>query len=285
MIISIASGKGGTGKTTVAVNLATMFDENIQFLDCDVEEPNAHIFLKPSIERQIPIFLKFPKVDYSKCNFCGLCAKECNFNALSVIKPTEKMNGMWIIFEHLCHGCGVCSYFCPQQALSEKEEEIGKIRLGKSNNIIFMDGTLNVGEAISPPIIKEMKKKIDKNKITIIDAPPGTTCPMVEAVKDSDFCLLITEPTPFGIHDLKLAVEVVKNLKIDFGIIINKAGIGDKKIYEYCKRESIDIIEEIPFEKEKAKAYSEEKILVKHFPDLKSKFENIKKYILEKRRK
>jgi len=216
MVVSIASGKGGTGKTTVAVNLALSLEENVQFLDCDVEEPNAHIFLKPKITHARSLSVLVPKVDEKRCTYCGKCARFCSYNAIAIVK--EKV----LFFPELCHNCGGCTIVCPEKAIREVKRPKGVIEEGRSGKIRFIKGELNVGEAVSPPLIREVKKTADKDFLTIIDVPPGTSCPVIEAVKGSDFCLLVTEPTPFGLNDLILAVEVMRKLKIPFQLILRE---------------------------------------------------------------
>jgi MinD superfamily P-loop ATPase len=268
MIISIASGKGGTGKTTVAVNLALSLEEEVNFLDCDVEEPNAHIFLKSEIEKIEPVSIPVPRVDKSKCNFCGKCAEICAYNAIAVVK------GIVLIFPHLCHGCGGCRLLCPEGAIEEVDRNIGVIEYGNAGKIKFVQGKLNIGEAMAIPVIRKVKKIIRNEHLTIIDAPPGTSCPMIEAVKNSDFCILVTEPTPFGFNDLLLAVETLKKLKIPFGVIINRADIGDKKVEDYCEKEKIPVLMRIPFKKEIAIAYSNGEPIIKVLPEYKMDFKN-----------
>ncbi|MFA5104479.1 MAG: ATP-binding protein [Candidatus Margulisiibacteriota bacterium] len=271
MIISVASGKGGTGKTTIAVNLALSL-KNVQFLDCDVEEPNVHIFLKPRIEEKSKAFIPVPHVDKNKCTFCGKCRQVCEYNAIAVLPKSSTNTGNVLIFPELCHGCGACSILCPQQAISEVNREIGMIETGEKDGIGFTHGRLNIGEAMSPPLIRQVKKYIDPSKTVIIDAPPGTSCPVITAVKGSDFCVLVTEPTPFGLNDLVLTVEVLRKLNIPFGVVINRCDLGNNKMEEYCVSENINILMRLPFKKEIAMAYSNGCPIVEIFPQYKETF-------------
>ncbi len=257
MVISVASGKGGTGKTTVSVNLAKSIDNSV-YIDCDVEEPNGFLLLKPNINKVANIYKKLPQIDISKCNFCGKCKRVCEFNA--IIKLADEI----LIVEEMCHSCGACAYFCPKKAISEIDKSIGVINSGFSGNCLCLEGVLHVGEISASPLIKELKKKIDRSKTTIIDAPPGTSCSMVETVKDSDFCILVTESTPFGLNDLTLAVEVIKNLNIPFGVVINKYDSNYKELEDYLNSNNINTLLKIPFDKNIAELYSKGSLLIEN---------------------
>lgn len=276
MVIAVASGKGGTGKTTIAVGLALSL-ENVQFLDCDVEEPNAHIFLKPEITHTEWVNLPVPEVKKDRCSYCGRCAEVCVYNAIAVIK--EKV----LLFTELCHGCGGCSLLCPEKAIEEVDRPIGVLQKGKAGSISFTHGKLNLGEAMAVPLVRAVKRAglethpnnnqfTSNNGITIIDVPPGTSCPVIESVKGSDFCLLVTEPTPFGLNDLVLAVETLRKLKIPFGVVINRADVGDKKVDEYCKDEKIPILMCIPMDRDIAMAYSKGIPIIEAKPAYKKDF-------------
>ena len=276
MILSIASGKGGTGKTTVAVNLALSLDGNqpIQFLDCDVEEPNAHFFLKPEITKRKEVFLPIPEILEDKCTYCGKCAEVCAYNAIAVLKDNV------LVFPELCHGCGGCSLLCPEKAINEKGQRIGDIEFGATNDIQFIHGKLDIGQAMSPPLIREVKKHINSTRTIIIDAPPGTSCPVVESVKGSDFSLLVTEPTPFGLNDLRLAVETLKKLEIPSGVVINRSDIGDSQVEEYCLEQNIPVLMTIPMDLNFAVAYSKGKTIIEIQPDYREKFQELFRKIL-----
>lgn len=268
MIISVASGKGGTGKTLVATSLALSLSDNhkVQLLDCDVEEPNANILLQVAITHSQPVYIPIPRVDEAKCTYCGKCAEVCAYNAIAVIKKKV------LIFPELCHGCGACSYLCPECAITEEGKEVGVVERGDSGNLELIQGKLNVGEAMAPPVIREVKKRIDRASVAIIDVPPGTSCPVVEAVKGSDFCLLVTEPTPFGLNDLSLAVEVVRELNMLCGVIINRVGVGSDEVDQYCHREGIPILLKIPLDRDIATLYSRGIPLVEGMPRWRQEF-------------
>jgi len=268
MIISVASGKGGTGKTLVATSLALSLrgGAKVQLLDCDVEEPNDHIFLHAAINQSQPVFLPIPKIDEMKCTYCGKCAEVCAYNAIAVIKKKV------LVFPELCHGCGACSYLCPESAISEEGKQIGVVETGNSEDVDFVQGRLAIGEIAAPFVIREVKKHIDPAGTVIMDIPPGTSCPVVEAVKDSDFCLLVTEPTPFGLNDLSLAVEVVRKLGITCGVVINRVGVGDEKVERYCHEQGIPILLKIPLDRKIATLYSKGIPLIQGMPEWRNAF-------------
>jgi len=268
MILSIASGKGGTGKTTVAVNMALSVSENqnLQFLDCDVEGPNAHFFIKVELAEEKIATLPYPEIDENKCTFCGRCAEICAYNALAVLKESV------LTFPELCHGCGACKLFCPENAIKEKGRRIGVIRKGHAGNIFFISGKLDVGQAMSPPLIRQIKKMIDFQQDVILDVPPGTSCPMVEAVKGSDHTLLVTEPTPFGLNDLKLSVDTLRQMGVPFSVVLNRSRSGNSIIHEYCRNEKIPLVLEIPLDRRIAEAYSRGEALVDIDPNYAIKF-------------
>ena len=268
MIISVASGKGGTGKTLVATSLALSLKDRyrVQLLDCDVEEPNAHILLKPLITNSEAVCIPIPNVDEKQCTYCGKCAEVCAYNAIAVFPKHV------LVFPNLCHGCGACSYLCPEEAITEEEKEMGVVELGQSNGVAFVQGRLTVGEAMPTPVIRKVKERVNHDAIVVIDVSPGTSCPVVESIKGSNFCLLVTEPTPFGLNDLVLTVETVSELNIPCGVVINRAGIGDAKVEEYCLKENIPILLTVPLDTEIARLYSRGITLAEGMPQWKESF-------------
>ena len=266
MIISVASGKGGTGKTLVATSLALSLEEQVQLLDCDVEEPNAHVFLKPNFTKRESVYVLIPRVDEEKCTHCGECSEVCAYNAIAAMKKKV------LVFPELCHGCGACSYLCPEEAISEVGKEVGVVEIGHSNSIQFAHGNLNVGEVMAPPVIRKVKEHANHEGTVIIDVSPGTSCPVVESIRGSDLCLLVTEPTPFGLNDLILAVEVLRKLDIPCGVVLNRAGVGDSKVEEYCLKENIPILLTIPLDTQIAGDYSRGIPLVEGIPQWRGHF-------------
>ena len=269
MIIAVASGKGGTGKTTIATNLAKSIGDRAQLIDCDVEEPNSHLFLTPHIEKSEEVYIPRPRVDLDKCTYCGECAKICRFSAIVVVKEHV------LVFPELCHGCGGCSKVCPEQAISEIPKSIGILERGVSGSLGFIHGRLEIGEAMSPPLIKAGRALANENGVVIIDSPPGTSCPVIASVKGSDFCILVTEPTPFGLNDLELAVEVVLELGIPSGVVINRSDIGDLAVKDFCEQRGIPILMEIPEDRQIAEAYSRGKMIIDVIPAYREKFSQL----------
>lgn len=266
MIISIASGKGGTGKTTVATNMAFAIGSNVQLLDCDVEEPNAHLFLKPEIKESLPVYAWVPEINQEKCNLCGKCVEICRFSALAQVGNTI------LTFPQLCHDCGGCKLVCREEAIDNGQRELGVIESGNRNGVDFFNGRLRVGEAMSPPLIQRIRANKSEEKVTIIDAPPGTSCPVVSAIKGVDYVLLVTEPTPFGLHDLQLAAATVKSFNIPCGIVLNRSDIGDQKVQQFAAQEQIPILLEIPFDRKIAETYARGDLIAEQDMSWQNKF-------------
>ncbi|MGW8256803.1 MAG: nucleotide-binding protein [Thermoguttaceae bacterium] len=281
MKIAVASGKGGTGKTTVATNLARVAAAGaraVAYLDCDVEEPNGHLFLKPTIDRRRSIDKPLPIVDLRRCTFCGRCSQVCRYGAIACV------NKQVLIFTELCHSCGGCLLACPMDAIREVPKTIGELRQGIAGPIRFIEGRLNIGEAMSPRAIRAVKDAGPSVELSILDCPPGTSCPVIESVRGSDLVLLVTEPTPFGLHDLKLAVEMVRVLRLPLAVVLNRCHVGkpDEKrgqspfvqstlranpakgdcplfsdqVRQYCISQDIAILAEITDDRSVAEAYS-----------------------------
>ncbi|KPJ51993.1 MAG: (4Fe-4S)-binding protein [Planctomycetes bacterium DG_58] len=269
MKIAIASGKGGTGKTTIAINLALTAGDDVRLLDCDVEEPNCHIFLNPTIESRQTVSIPVPEVDESKCTGCGACGRICQFSAIVALKTKP------LTFPDLCHGCGGCMLVCPEEAIREVPREVGVLEQGSARRIRFVHGRLRVGEAMSPPLIRAVKAHALEDGLSIIDAPPGTSCPVIEAIRKTDFVLLVTEPTPFGLNDLELAVGAVRILGIPFGVVVNRSDVGDDRVDRYCREQQIPILAEIPNDRRVAEAYSRGTPAVEALPEMKTLFTDL----------
>jgi MinD superfamily P-loop ATPase len=266
MILAIASGKGGTGKTTVSVNLAAVLNTPVQLLDCDVEELNDHLFLKGSTTEKEIVSVQIPQVDESLCDGCGECGKFCEYHAIVSFGSTP------LVFPEMCHGCGGCMKVCPKNAIREIDHRIGVVETVQAGNIALIQGRLDVGAAMAPPLIRAVKARRQNGKTAILDAPPGTSCPVITAIRDADFVVLVTEPTPFGLHDLRLAVDMVRQLEIPFGVVVNRFGIGDDRVHKYCYEENIPLLLEIPDDRRIAEAYSRGKLIVDALPEYRELF-------------
>ncbi len=279
MRIAVASGKGGTGKTTVATHLAHVLSRSgrrVAYLDCDVEEPNGAIFLQPTFERDEPVEAAVPEVDLAKCIGCGQCGQICQYSAIVSINKTV------LTFPELCHGCAGCWRVCPSGAITEGKREIGRLQTGPAGGVTFCQGLLNVGQAMSPPVIRAVKSPPLDADTVVLDCPPGTSCPVIESLRGSDFILLVTEPTPFGLNDLKLAVETVRLLGIDFAVVVNRAGVGDGSTMDYCRAEEIDVLAEIPDDRRVAEAYARGQLGVDASPEARSAFDGLVERLMDR---
>jgi len=268
MKLVVASGKGGTGKTSIAVNLALSVGAG-QILDCDVEEPNVHIFLRPENPRRKPVELLVPEIDERKCTHCRRCSEFCQYKALFVVGDVA------MVFSELCHSCGGCKLVCPEDAITEKPRQIGAVTVAETHGMGLVYGELNVGEALAVPVISAVKEYAEDDNLVILDAAPGSACPLVETVHGADFCLMVTEPTPFGLHDLQVATEVVKQLKVPLGVVVNFAGVGDQGVYGFCESEELPIIMEIPYDRRIAELYSRGVPFVSEMHEWRSRFREL----------
>jgi MinD superfamily P-loop ATPase len=275
MTVAVASGKGGTGKTTVAVNLALTLDGPVELLDCDVEEPNAHLFLRPRWTSTRTVSVPVPEVDERLCTACGACGSACRFHAIVSLKTQP------LVFPELCHGCGACALACPVRGIREVPRVVGVLESGQSEGIRFVHGRLKVGVAMSGPLIRAVKGEASFSRITLIDAPPGTSCPVVATVRGSDFVLLVTEPTPFGLNDLRLAVGMVRNLGLRFGVVINRADSGDEAVRRYCVSQGVPVLLEIPEDRCLAVAYSRGEPAVSALPRMRALFRELSERLLD----
>lgn len=269
MRIAVASGKGGTGKTTVAVNLAQTIaraGQPVHLCDCDVEEPNAHLFLDPRYDRTWPVPVKVPVVDQTLCNHCGECAAICEFNAIACL-PDQTL-----VFPDLCHSCSGCWLVCPTDAITPADRPLGEISTGRAGDLAFTQGRLRVGETLVPPLIEAVKEVPQEESWVIFDAPPGTTCPVVSTLRRSDFVILVTEPTPFGQHDLELALSLTRKLGIPCGVVINRAGPHGDKVTDFCFDEGIDVLARIPFRRHVAAACADGGLAMDADPEVAAAF-------------
>ena len=278
MIIAVASGKGGTGKTTVATSLALAISElSPLVLDCDVEAPNAHIFLQPEFDQRREVSLPIPMVDEKRCTGCGRCAEICQYHA--IVSVAKKV----LVFPQLCHGCGSCALQCPEKAITEAPRVLGVLEAGPAKSgVRFARGVLNVGEPMAVPVIRELKKwqLVQNGDTVIIDASPGTSCPVVESVRGADFVLLITEPTPFGLHDLRLAVTLTRELDLPVGVVINRDGVGNTDVLDYCQKSDLPILMRIPLERSIGEAIARGLTMVEAFPEYIPRFRHLYDQIL-----
>lgn len=281
MKIAIASGKGGTGKTTLSSNLAKFLAEEfpVALIDLDVEEPNSGLFIEGSLIRTEDKFKMIPEWIEDKCDACGICQNVCNYNAIL------QLGDLITVFPELCHSCYACSELCPTNALPMIPKKMGELKEFYTENLTFIESKLEIGEEQAVPLIQQTKKYVKENipgnVMQIYDSPPGTSCPVIEAAKDADFVILVTEPTPFGFHDLKLAVDTMEELDKEFGVIINRYGIGNNDVEKFCSREGIDILAKIPNSRKIAELYSQGKLIYKYIPEVKKQLEKIRDYILE----
>jgi MinD superfamily P-loop ATPase len=273
MIVAVASGKGGTGKTTVSVNLARMLGDSVLLLDCDVEAPNASLFLKGATIEKKTVTIPVPEIIEARCTECGKCSQFCQYHAIVSfgMKP--------LVFLEMCHGCGGCAKVCPDGAIREVDKRIGAVEIIEAGDVTLVQGRIDVGVSLSPPVIRAVKARIWDGAQVILDAPPGTSCPVVVTLRGADFVLLVTEPTPFGLHDLKLAVDMVRELGMPFGVVVNRMGIGDGRVHSFCREEDIPILAEIPDDRRIAEAYSRGRLIVDALPEYRGLFRDLNEEI------
>ena len=282
MVISVASGKGGTGKTTVTASLVAVWDEPVMAVDLDVEAPNLHLFLTPDFVDEETVGIEIPVVDTSRCTLCGICSDFCQFKAIAL------MGEMVLTFPEMCHGCGGCIELCPENALSKGSRDLGTIRNGRAGDSAFMMGSLRIGEAMSPPLMREVKKRVaarvEQNPCdVIIDAPPGVSCPAIAAVMDSDLILLIAEPTPFGFYDFKLAIEAFAPIGKPMAVVINRAGTGNDALKDFCREKNLPVVAEIPWARDIAEGYSQGRIIASLNDALETTFLNLREKLQQYR--
>lgn len=274
MIVAVASGKGGTGKTTVSASLAAIWPSPVVAVDLDVEEPNLHLFLNPEIRREESACLAVPEIDEERCTRCRVCTDICQFKAIGIFGEVV------MTFPEMCHGCGACWTLCPEGAITPGQRELGHILSGQTGRIAFVMGRLRVGEAMSPPLMREVKHRLSRDsrladRDVIIDAPPGVSCPAINAVMDADVIVLVTEPTPFGLYDLDLARRAFAPLAKPMGVVINRADIGTRDVYNLCREAGLPILAEIPFQRQIAEAYAQGLIIARALPAMTPAFETL----------
>ncbi len=267
--IAIASGKGGTGKTTVATNLALVASGKVCLADCDVEEPNDHIFVKPEWTGSERAAVPFPVVDENLCTGCGECRRACRFNAVVVMAKKP------MFFPELCHSCGACTLACPTKAITETMREVGALEYGKRNGLDFIHGKVDIGEAKSPPLIEQVRKKCTGYDYVLIDSPPGAACPVVASVRGVDLCVLVTEPTPFGMNDASIVLDLIQQLGVKCAMVINRSDIGDDRTEKFCEEDDIPVLARIPFDRELAEEYSVGVTAVERFPRYEKLFSDL----------
>lgn len=274
MKLAVASGKGGTGKTTVSSSLVTVWPNDVLAVDLDVEAPNLHLFLHPEITGSHTAGMEIPEVDESRCDRCRACSDICQFKAISVLGEVV------MVFPEMCHGCGACREVCPRDAIRPASRKLGTVLWGHAGRASFLAGRLRIGEAMSPPLMRAVKSRLEKmaapgNADVVIDAPPGVSCPAVNAVMDADAILLVTEPTPFGLYDLRLARDAFNQLQKPMGVVINRSGIGNDGVYDYCRKAQLPILATIPYDRQIAEGYASGRVIATTSPELWALFQSL----------